>query len=41
MRPGEIAAWGAAYAALAAGLVILVWLLGHVPGADVAAGILS
>jgi Zn-dependent protease len=41
MRPGQIAAWGAAYAALAAGLVTLVWLLGHVPGADVAAGILS
>ncbi len=41
MRPGEIAAWGLAYAALAAGLVVLVWLLGHVPGADVAAGILS
>ncbi|HEY6104619.1 MAG TPA: site-2 protease family protein [Anaeromyxobacteraceae bacterium] len=41
MRPGEIAAWGLAYGALAAGLVLLVWLLGHVPGADVAAGILS
>jgi Zn-dependent protease len=41
MRPGQIGAWGLAYAALAAGLVLLVWLLGHVPGADVAAGILS
>jgi len=41
MRPGEMAAWGAAYAALATGLLVLVWLLGHVPGADVAAGILS
>ncbi|HEU4385905.1 MAG TPA: site-2 protease family protein [Anaeromyxobacteraceae bacterium] len=41
MRPGEIAAWGLAYAALAAGLVTLVWLLGHVPGADLAAGVLS
>ncbi|HZY03164.1 MAG TPA: site-2 protease family protein [Anaeromyxobacteraceae bacterium] len=41
MRPAEIAAWGLGYAALAAGLVVLVWLLGHVPGADLAAGILS
>jgi len=41
MRPGEIAAWGLAYAALAVGLLVLVWMLGHVPGADVAAGILS
>lgn len=41
MRAGQIAGWGLAYAALAAGLVLLVWLLGHVPGADVAAGILS
>lgn len=41
MRAGQIAGWGLAYAALAVGLVLLVWLLGHVPGADVAAGILS
>ncbi len=41
MRPGQIAAWGLGYAVLAAGLVVLVWLLGHAPGADLAAGILS
>ena len=41
MRPREIAGWGLAYAALAAGLLALVWWLGQVPGADLAAGILS
>lgn len=41
MRPGQLAAFGVAYAALAAGLLLLVWFLGHAPGADAAAGILS
>jgi len=41
MRPGEMARWGLAYAGLAVGLVLLVWLLRHVPGAGIAATILE
>jgi Zn-dependent protease len=41
MRPWQIAAWGLAYAALAAGLLGLVHVMSHVPGADIAAQLLS
>ncbi|BDG02455.1 site-2 protease family protein [Anaeromyxobacter oryzae] len=37
----QLAAWGLAYAALAAGLLALVHFLGQVPGAEAAARILS
>ncbi len=41
LRPVEAVAWGAAYAALAAALVLVLWLLRHVPGASAAAGVLT
>lgn len=41
LRPRELAAWGLGYAALAAGLLALVWLMRAMPGADAAAGILG
>jgi Zn-dependent protease len=41
MSPGEMARWGLAYAGLAAALVLIIWLVRHVPGASVAAGILE
>jgi Zn-dependent protease len=41
MRPWELAGWGTAYAALAAGLVLLIWLMRTLPGAEAAAGILG
>ncbi len=41
MNAGQILRWGLAYAALAAGLVLLVWFVRQVPGADAAAGILE
>jgi hypothetical protein len=41
LRPGQIARWGLAYAALAAALILLVVLLRHVPGADLASHILE
>jgi Zn-dependent protease len=41
LRPGEMVRWGLAYAGLAVALVLLVWLLRHVPGAGVAATILE
>ncbi len=41
MTAGEIVRWGLAYAGLAVGLVLLVWVLRHVPGADAAAGLLE
>jgi Zn-dependent protease len=41
LRPGELLRWGLAYAGLAVGLVLLVWWLRHVPGADVASHILE
>lgn len=41
MTAGEIVRWGLAYAGLAVGLVLLVWVLRHVPGADAAAGVLE
>jgi Zn-dependent protease len=41
LRPRELAAWGLGYAALAAGLLALVWLMRALPGAEAAAGILG
>ena len=41
LRPLEMAAFGLGYAALAAGLLALVYFMSHVPGANVAAQILS
>ncbi len=41
LRPLELLAWGLAYAGLAAGLVLLVWALRHVPGADAASKVLE
>lgn len=41
MRPWQLAGWGLAYAALAAGLLGLVHAMSRVPGADIAAQLLS
>jgi hypothetical protein len=41
MTAREMARWGLAYASLALALVLLVWLVRHVPGASAAAGILE
>jgi len=41
MTAGQALRWGLAYVALAAALVLLVWGLRHVPGADAAAAVLS
>jgi Zn-dependent protease len=41
MSGAEMARWGLAYAGLAAALVLLVWLVRHVPGASAAAGVLT
>jgi hypothetical protein len=41
LRPLEMAAWGVGYAALAGGLLALVHFMSHVPGANIAAQILS
>jgi Zn-dependent protease len=41
LSAGQLVRWGLAYAALAAGLVLLVWLMRHVPGADAASRILE
>jgi Zn-dependent protease len=41
LRGAEMVRWGLAYAGLAAALVVLVFALRHVPGADVAAGVLE
>ena len=41
LRPLEMAAWGFGYAALAGGLLALVHFMSHVPGANIAAQILS
>jgi len=41
LRPRQLLAWGVAYAGLAAGLVLLVWFMRHVPGASAAAGVLQ
>ena len=41
MTAGEILRWGLAYAGLAAALVLVVWVMRQVPGADAAAGILE
>jgi len=37
----QLLLWGLAYAGLALGLVLLVWAMRHVPGADLAAGVLE
>jgi len=37
----QLLLWGLAYAGLALALVLLVWAMRHVPGADVAAGMLE
>jgi Zn-dependent protease len=41
LRKWQLVRWGLAYAGLAAGLVLLVWTMRHVPGADVASKILE
>ncbi len=41
MRPLELVAWGLGYAGLAAGLVLMVWVLRAAPGAEAAAHILG
>lgn len=41
MTPRQVAAWGLAYAGLAAGLLALVHFMAHVPGANIAAQLLS
>jgi hypothetical protein len=41
LRPGQLLRWGLAYAGLAAALVLLVWLMRHVPGADAASHLLT
>ena len=38
---GQLVRWGLAYAGLAAALVLLVWLMRHVPGADLASKVLE
>jgi len=41
LTPGQLVRWGLAYAGLAAGLVLLVWLMRHVPGAEAASRVLE
>ena len=41
MSGAEMVRWGLAYAGLAAALVLLVWMVRHVPGASAAAGVLE
>jgi len=41
LTPGQLLRWGLAYAGLAAGLVLLVWVMRHVPGAEAASRILE
>jgi Zn-dependent protease len=41
LSPRQLLAWGFAYAGLAAGLVLMVWLLRHVPGAEAASRVLQ
>ncbi len=41
LAPGQLLRWGLAYAGLAAGLVLLVWTMRHVPGAEAASRILE
>ncbi len=41
LRPGELLRWGLAYAGLAAALVLLVWAMRHVPGAEAASRVLE
>jgi Zn-dependent protease len=41
LSAGQLVRWGLAYAGLAAALVLLVWLMRHVPGADLASKVLE
>jgi Zn-dependent protease len=41
LRPAQILRWGLAYAGLAAALVLLVWLMRGVPGAEAAGRVLA
>jgi Zn-dependent protease len=41
LRPRQLLAWGLAYAGLAAALVLMVWFLRHVPGAEAASRVLE
>jgi Zn-dependent protease len=41
LRPAQILRWGLAYAALAAALVLLIWLMRGVPGAEAAGRVLA
>jgi len=41
LRPWELVGWGLAYAALAAVLVVLIYLMRHVPGAEAASHFLE
>ena len=41
LTPGQLLRWGLAYAGLAAGLVLLVWAMRHVPGAEAASRVLE
>jgi Zn-dependent protease len=41
LRPAQILRWGLAYAGLAAALVLLIWLMRGVPGAEAAGRILA
>ena len=41
LTPGQLLRWGLAYAGLAAALVLLVWVMRHVPGAEAASRVLE
>jgi Zn-dependent protease len=41
LTAGQLLRWGLAYAGLAAGLVLLVWAMRHVPGAEAASRVLE
>jgi hypothetical protein len=41
LSPGQLLRWGLAYAGLAAALVLLVWAMRHVPGAEAASRVLE
>ena len=41
LRPGQLLRWGLGYAGLAVALVLLVWAMRHVPGAEAASRVLE
>jgi hypothetical protein len=41
LSAGQLVRWGLTYAALATALVLLLWLMRHVPGAEAASRILE